>query len=80
MGKTINIEISEGKYEVLQRMAKKSHTSISGMIEKFLEGILSEERLSADDYKSDPLYKMEGSFNSGLGDLSINHDKYLYGE
>ena len=80
MGKTINIEVSEGKYQALQRMAKQTHTSISGMIEKFLESLLPEERHSDNDYKNDPLYKMEGSFDSGLGDLSINHDKYLYGK
>jgi hypothetical protein len=80
MGKTVNIEISEGKYQALQKMAKQAHTSISGMIEKLLGSLLPEEHSPGNDYKNDPLYKMEGSFNSGLGDLSINHDKYLYGK
>ncbi len=80
MGKTVSIEISKEKYQVLQRMAKQSHTSIGEMLEKFLEGLSPEKHSPGEDYRNDPLYKMEGSFNSGLGDLSINHDKYLYGE
>jgi len=78
MGKMLNIEVSDENYQALSKLAKQYHTSISGVFEKFMEGILPKGETEDTDYKNDPLYKMDGTFNSGLGDISVNHDKYLY--
>jgi hypothetical protein len=68
-------------YKRLQVRAKKNDLTLAVQIREALEDYLivktsdDEERPMSPD---DPLLELIGSISTGLGDGSINHDKYIY--
>ncbi len=69
-------------YDKLQARAEKQGLTLAVQIREALEDYI--ERVEAEDddgilHADDPIFKMIGMFDSGLGDLSVNHDHYLYG-
>ena len=68
-------------YDKLQTRAGKQGLTLAVQVrtalEDYLERIESQEEgvLRADD----PLFQLIGAAASGEGDLSVNHDHYLYG-
>lgn len=69
------IYLDEEQYQYLQREAKKV-----GSIAKVIRNLI-DERLRRVDVKDDPIFKLGARpFKSKEGDLSVNHDKYLYEE
>lgn len=69
-------------YNKLQERALKREMTLALQIRAALEDYLDRVESEDDDgilHADDPIFKMIGMFDSGLGDLSVNHDHYLYG-
>lgn len=64
-------------YRRIEEKAKKESKSSAAVIREAVERYLEEERDI--DWENDSIFKLAGLGDSGLGDLSVNHDKYLYG-
>jgi predicted DNA-binding protein len=65
-------------YRRIEKKAKKESKSSAAVIREAVERYLEEERDI--DWENDPIFKLAGIGASGLGDLAVNHDKYLYGD
>ena len=65
----------------LQKRAREHELTLAVQIRTALEDYL--EQVEAQDdgvlHADDPIFQMIGMVDSGLGDLSVNHDHYLYG-
>ncbi len=72
------IYLSEDMLNALKIKAKKEKTSIANIVRKAVSEILKREKMK--DWENDPLWNIIGAGSSEDGDLSINHDKYLYGK
>jgi len=69
-------------YKRLQARADKHGLTLAVQIREALESYVERVEAEADEgilRADDPIFKMVGMFDSGLGDLSVNHDHYLYG-
>ena len=62
----------------LKRKAREEKTTIAEIVRSSVSEILKKEK--AKDWIEDPLWNMVGSSSSKDRDLSVNHDKYLYGK
>ncbi len=62
----------------LKRKAREEKTTVAEIVRSSVIEILGKEK--AKDWIEDPLWKMVGSSSSKDRDLSVNHDKYLYGK
>jgi len=62
----------------LKRKAEVEHTTISNIVRNAVTSILHRENKK--DWSNDPVWNMVGTGNSTEGDLSMHHDKYLYGK
>jgi len=72
------LELPDLYYQRLEEEARKAGKAIEGLI---LDWILQiPENDESYDVNQDPLYNFEGFETSAPSDLSINADKYLYGE
>ena len=72
------LELPDLYYQRLEKEAARLGKAIEGLI---LEWILQfPETEGKSDFTQDPLYNFEGFESSAPTDLSINADKYLYGE
>ncbi|HZY44103.1 MAG TPA: CopG family transcriptional regulator [Anaerolineae bacterium] len=78
----MQVYLPRGTYERLQKRAKEHDLTLALQIREALESYLEQIEAKQDDgvlRADDPIFKMIGMFDSGLGDLSVNHDHYLYG-
>lgn len=69
-------------YQKLQERAEREGLTLAVQIRAALEDYLDRVESETDDgvlRADDPIFQMIGMFDSGLGDLSVNHDHYLYG-
>ncbi len=69
-------------YDRLQKRAAKHDLTLAVQIRTAVEDYLERVEAEEDDgilHADDPIFQMIGMFDSGLGDLSVNHDYYLYG-
>ena len=77
--KRLTLELSVDQYEFVQKEAAAGGLTVSG----FIRALIDERRASPaplrERHRDDPFYKRRGSFK-GPKDLSVKHDKYLYGE
>lgn len=64
-------------YRRIEKKAKKESKSSAAIIREAVERYLGEEQEI--DWENDPFFKAKGFFESADGDLSTNHDHYLYG-
>ncbi len=62
----------------LKRKAGKEKTTIANIVRNAVSDFLKKEK--AKDWENDPLWNMVGAGSSQEGDISVNHDKYLYGK
>jgi hypothetical protein len=75
--KRTQVYFPEDMLEALKSKAKKEKTTIADIVRKAVSEILKKEEMK--DWENDPLWNIVGAGSSEDGDLSINHDKYLYG-
>lgn len=62
----------------LKKKANEENTTIADIVRKAVSETLKKKRRR--DWVKDPLWNMVGASSSKDRDLSINHDKYLYGK
>jgi post-segregation antitoxin (ccd killing protein) len=62
----------------LKRKAREEKTTVAEIVRSSVSEKLRKEK--AKDWTEDPLWNMVGSSSSKDRDLSVNHDKYLYGK
>ena len=62
----------------LKKKAKVEKTTVAEIVREAVSVLLEGEK--AKDWIDDPLWNMLGSSSSNDRDLSVNHDKYLYGK
>jgi len=68
----------EGVLRELKRKAREEKTTVADIVRSAVSELLRKEK--ARDWVEDPLWNMVGSSSSRDTDLSVNHDKYLYGK
>jgi hypothetical protein len=76
------VYLSRDIYRRLQARAEKQGLTLAVQIREALEDYVERVESEADDgilHADDPIFQMIGMADSGLGDLSVNHDHYLYG-
>jgi N-acetyl-beta-hexosaminidase len=69
-------------YERLQKRAAEHALTLAVQIRAALEDYLERVESQDDDgilHADDSIFQMIGMFSSEEGDLSVNHDHYLYG-
>ncbi len=69
----IAVYLEQEKYEALKVLAETRQVSVYELVRVGVDRLLIEESPIEDD----PLWKIIGIGDSGLGDLAENHDKYL---
>jgi len=80
MNKT-TILLPENLQKRAKTLAKKRGTTLSGFIRKQLERAVNEDESDVVNRKEDPLFSNWKPSDADLpADLSVNHDRYLYGE
>lgn len=62
----------------LKSKADEEQTTVSEIVRNAVADFLKKKKDK--DWTDDPLWNMVGSSSSKDGDLSVNHDKYLYGK
>ncbi len=86
------IYLPEDLYEKLRRVSYEQKKSIAGVVREALAEYLApekakaqaiteaeEKRLSEEELKNHPLYRIIGMCSSGIGDGAEKHDPYIYG-
>lgn len=63
----IVVYLEQDKYEALKTLAETRHVSLDELVREGIDLVLADA----------PLWNIVGIFDSGLGDLAENHDKYL---
>ena len=76
------VYLPQATYDALVERAKEQGLTMASQIRAALDEYL--QRTQDDDegvilQPDDPIFKMIGMFDSGLTDVAINHDHYLYG-
>ena len=62
----------------LKRKASEEKTTIADIVRKAVSALLKKEKTK--NWTEDPLWNMVGASKSKDKDLSVHHDKYLYGK
>ena len=62
----------------LKRKASEEKTTIANIVRGAVSSLLKQEK--AKNWMDDSLWNMIGASGSKDKDLSVNHDKYLYGK
>jgi len=66
-------------YKKVEKRAKKEFRSSAAIIREAVAQYLEQDEEKEIDWENDPFVKAVGFVKSGVGDLSVNHDFYLYG-
>jgi N-acetyl-beta-hexosaminidase len=76
------VYLPRSTYERLQKRASQHELTLATQVRAALDDYLERVESHDDDgilHADDPIFQMIGMFSSKEGDLSINHDHYLYG-
>ncbi len=68
----IQVRLEERQEQALRRLASEEGVSLSELIRRGVDLLLSQVLA-----EEDPAWRIIGLGNSGVGDLGMNHDKYL---
>jgi hypothetical protein len=74
--KRTQVYFPERLYREVRKRAKAESKSVAAVVREAVERHLEEKKV---DWENDPFFKAAGFFKSDAGDLSLNHDHYLYG-
>lgn len=74
--KRTQVYFPEKLYREVQKRAKAESKSVAAVVREAVERHLEEKEV---DWENDPFFRAAGFFTSDVGDLSLNHDHYLYG-
>ncbi len=76
------VYLPRSTYERLQKQAVRHDLTLATQVRAALDDYLERIESQSDDgilHADDPIFQMIGMFASKEGDLSVNHDHYLYG-
>ncbi len=74
----LTIQLAETDYQRLERAAKRAGKAVQAFINEWIAKLPEMEE--SFDVTQDPVFLMEGYESEAPVDLSVNLDKYLYGE
>lgn len=77
--KRTQMYLPEDIFEEIKFLAKREHKSIAAVIREAILVFLKKKE-SSNSWEKDSLMKIVGKGKSKEKDLSVNHDKYLYGD
>lgn len=77
--KRTQMYLPEDMFEQLTFLAKKEHKSRAALLREAVVSFLKKKE-QINSWKGDSLMKIVGRGKSKEKDLSVNHDKYLYGD
>jgi Arc/MetJ-type ribon-helix-helix transcriptional regulator len=66
-------------YRRIEKKAKNEAKSSAAVIREAVERYLATDNEKEIDWENDPFFKAVGFIKSGVTDMSVNHDHYLYG-
>jgi hypothetical protein len=70
--KPIQVYLRQDQIEPLRAEAARRGVSLAELVRQGMDRLLAEVPV-----EEDPLWKIVGIMDSGMGDLAENHDKYL---
>jgi intracellular sulfur oxidation DsrE/DsrF family protein len=70
--KPIQVYLRQDQIEPLRAEAKRRGAALAELVREGVDHVLQETPV-----EEDPLWKIVGIMDSGVGDLAQNHDKYL---
>lgn len=75
-----NIRLERDELKSLRRLAVDQGVSMSNLFRKMVSDFIARARPMSDEkWKSDPFFSIgRNPGRSGVRDLGLNHDKYLY--
>lgn len=74
--KRTQVYFPEKLYRDVKKRAQAESKSVAAVVREAVEKHLEKKEI---DWENDPFFKAAGFFQSDTGDLSVNHDHYLYG-
>ncbi len=77
--KRTQVYFPESLYRQIAKRARTESKSSAQVIREAVTEYLERKGKQDIDWENDPLFKAVGIMKSGIKDLSINHDHYLYG-
>lgn len=77
--KRTQVYFPEDLYRQIAKKAKEESKSSAQVIREAVTEYLEKKGKQDIDWDNDPLFKAVGIMKSGVTDLSVNHDHYLYG-
>ena len=75
---TLSIQLMDTDYKRLKKAAEKSGKSVQALIYEWIAKLPEIEE--SYDVTQDPVFQMKGYSSNAPSDLSVNLDKYIYGE
>ena len=75
---TFTLSLVEADYQRLEKAAKRVGKPVQALICEWIAQLPDVDELF--DVTQDPVFQMEGYESQAPTDLSVNLDKYLYGE
>ncbi len=77
--KRLTLELSVDQYEFVRKEAAAEGLTVSAFIRALIDDRRASPPRLRQGYQDDPFYRRRGSFR-GPKDLSLKHDRYLYGD
>ena len=77
--KRTQVYFPEDLYSKISKRAKQESKSSAQIIREAVVEYLEKKKEQELDWENDPIFKLVGIAKSGVADLSVNHDHYLYG-
>jgi hypothetical protein len=71
------IQFTQEQWEALKKLANARHVSIAELVRQSVDKLIrSPENMSNDEYQQ-LCIEIVGKYQSGIADISSNHDEYL---
>ncbi len=77
--KRTQVYFSESLYRQIAKRARAESKSSAQVIREAVTEYLEKKGKQDIDWENDPLFKAVGFIKSGVADMSVNHDAYIYG-
>ena len=72
----VQLYLPEVQYESVRHLAREKHTSFAQIVREALDSLLRQRKTR---WEEDPITQHIGLFEGKDDELSIHHDRYLYG-
>ena len=75
--KRAQLYLPKDQFQKVAKLAREKHTTFAQLIREAIGEFLSKNRQR---WEKDPITRHIGQFKSHDKDLSVHHDRYIYGE